>query len=286
MKGTLSETRPGFIYVMRSPAVTWSKIGLSERAPNFRARELSADGVYGQIGPWSVVDYRQVTDMFACEKALHQHFAAHQVAYVSARELFDVAPDVAQHKLIEVAEANLLRGDTISRLRIEDQLTLFLQRLFRETGLSQFLSLQECWTLSLFPSTAGGRYFTLNIDRHEVAYVAPIRGEGRCEFMLFADELAITSKPLRQWLRAHDGQVSEGSYASQLEDGVVLRWVGDWETAQNIFDLPKVRRALVAYWYDALLNLRDRGKRSVFARHHNHNAVQELMHPHRSETER
>ena len=47
--------------------------------------------------------------------------------------------------------------------------------------------------------------------------------------------------------------------------------------AAGVFDLPLMRRALVAYWYDSLLSMRDRGARSIQARFHNHNAVQELL---------
>ena len=204
----MSASGRGFVYVMRSPAVTWTKIGLSARAPHFRARELSADPVYGGIGPWEVIDYRQVEDMRAGERALHRHFDAAWVPHGSARELFDVPPEDAVAKLIEVAGANLSRGDLIGRLRLEPDLVRYLLRLFRETGLSRSLDLQEAWTLSLFPSTGGGREFTINIDRHEVAYAARLRGSDEYVFMLFADPLIGESDDAMDWFDSRHVEVS------------------------------------------------------------------------------
>jgi len=262
---------------MRSPAATWCKIGLSERAPYFRARELTADAVYGAIGPWEVVDYRQVRDVFASEKLLHRHFAAKAVPHGPARELFDVPVDAARAKLLEVAGADLDRGDLVGRMRLEPDLMRYMQRLFCETGLVQFIDLQEMWTLSLFPATAGGRLFTLNIDRHEVAYAAPIRGANAHEFMLYADQLIAEIDAVGDWLETRNGGMEQGNNGSALEAGVSLHWEGSLEDALSVFDLPMMRRALVACWYDSLLGLRDRSKRSFFARFHNHNAVQELL---------
>ena len=274
----MSASGRGFVYVMRSPAVTWTKIGLSARAPHFRARELSADPVCGALGPWEVIDYRQVEEMRASELALHRHLQARWVPHGSARELFDVPPEVAVAKLIEVAGATLSRGDLIGRLRLEPDLVRYLLRLFRETGLSQFLDLQEAWTLSLFPATAGGREFTINIDRHEVAYAARLRGSDDHVFMLFADALIGDADAAMGWFEARKGEATVTDYRSALDRGVAMTWVGTMADAAGVFDLPFLRRALLAYWYDSLLSMRDRGARSMQARFHNHNAVQELLH--------
>ncbi len=266
----------GFVYVMRSAAVTWTKIGLSARAPHFRARELTADAVYGGIGPWEVVDYRQVADARATELALHRRFRGARVSHGSAIELFDVPPADAVAGLRDLAEADLVRGDLIGRLRLEPSLVGYLSGLFRSTGLGQFLDLQEAWTLTLFPSTNGGRNFTINVDRHEVAFSAPLP-DGSHVFMLHMDGRVIDRRLLRPWLRARNGAIRKQSYASGMAGGVSVRWIGTMEDAAGVFDLPTIRRALVAYWYDSLLALRDRGGRSFFARFHDHNAVQELL---------
>lgn len=151
-------TREGFVYVMRSQAVNWCKIGLSECAPHFRAKVLSADTVYGPIGPWSEVDFRQVQDRSAAETALHRCFARHRCKFETARELFDVSADEACAKLRDVVSANLVRGDLVAQMKLDPGLVAFLLDLFRVTGLNQFSDLQEAWTFSLFPSTSGGRF--------------------------------------------------------------------------------------------------------------------------------
>jgi hypothetical protein len=44
-----------------------------------------------------------------------------------------------------------------------------------------------------------------------------------------------------------------------------------------MFALPGVRRALIAYWAEALADLRQRKAKSVFARYHSYDAVSQLM---------
>jgi hypothetical protein len=44
-----------------------------------------------------------------------------------------------------------------------------------------------------------------------------------------------------------------------------------------MFNLPGVRRALIAYWSEALADLRERQASSVYARNHSYNAVSALL---------
>ncbi|RYH02711.1 GIY-YIG nuclease family protein [Salipiger sp. IMCC34102] len=274
---TKVKARQGFVYVMSAPGYSGVKIGRSDRAPHFRAKELSADPVYRQHGKWTVVDYRQVEDMFATESALHRRFrSVNEIQYEPARELFRLSKSEAVEALLETAEAGLLGAAPLGRLRLDRDLVDYLLRLFRETGLSQFMDLQEMWTMSLYPSTASGRYFTLNIDRHEVAFSAPLRGTGKSVHMIYLDPRILDNEMTYEWFDARDGQVSTGDYLSAADAGCSVSWIGTLSDAVTFFDLPMARRAVIAYWYDSLLNLRDRGKRSFFARFHNHNAVQEL----------
>ncbi|WP_308917364.1 GIY-YIG nuclease family protein [Jannaschia sp. LMIT008] len=279
----MTADRKGFVYVMRSPSVTWSKIGRSERAPHFRAKELTNDAVYGQLGPWEVVDYRHVIDMYETEATLHRHYDGCRTTFGPARELFDVPVDRARETLIAVSAADLVKGDVVGRLRWEGDLARYLLRLFRETGLSQFLDLQEAWTLSVFTSTptrgrSGGRLFTLNVGTHEVAFAKVPDADGRCETMLFVDELVWNEGDVRGWFERHGGGMDRTTiYASRSPRGLCLRWHATLTDSYEIFDLPMMRRGLIAYWYDRLLGMRDAGARSLHARHHNHNAVQELL---------
>lgn len=269
----------GFVYVMTAPGWAGVKIGRSDRAPQFRARELGSDPVYGRFGIWSVVDYREVGDARATEGALHRAFVAdNETDAGSARELFRISPDAAVAALLRTAEADLVGPAPLGRLRLDRDLVAYLHALLRATGLDQFLDCQEMWTFSLYPSTAGGRLFTISIDRHEVAWAAPLRGEGRVRFMLHADILFDDAPDeTLAWFDTRHGTAEQQPYASGDPRGVNLTWEGDVMAAREVFALPLVRRALIAYWYDALLGLRDRGKRSFFARFHDHNAVQELL---------
>lgn len=268
----------GFVYVMRSPATPLVKIGLSTRAPFFRARELNREGGYGGFFGWTVVDYREVRDCNRVESVLHARFAAfNEVRPDGARELFAISEENAVAALIEASETYLSGAVPVGKLRLHPGLLAFLRCLFRETGLTQFLDCQEMWTLSVFNKTEGGRDFTLNIDRHEVAFARPLRGTGENLFMLAADRLILGVDEVADWLKDRDGFVSDLPYASALADGVGVEFSGSYDQALQFFELPMVRRALVAYWYDVLLNLRDREKRSFFARFHNHNAVAAIV---------
>lgn len=197
-------------------------------------------------------------DACATELTLHRRFRAARVAHGTAADLFDVPVAGAVAALLDVAEADLVRGDLIGRLPLERDRVVYLHALFRATGLTQFLDLQEAWTLSLYPSTAGGRHFTISIDRHEVAFAAPIRGEDASAFMVYLDRRVIEGRTVSRWFKTRNGHLRTGHYASARKGGCAAEWIGTMADALDFFALPMIRRALVAYWYDALLSLRDR----------------------------
>ena len=94
---------------------------------------------------------------------------------------------------------------------------------------------------------------------------------------MVADELAGRYGGTRAWLRARGGRTHEPSYASAKEGAIVLSWTGPLDDAVGVLDQPGMRRALVAYWYDMLLPMRDQGRRSLHARRHDHNVVSQLF---------
>jgi hypothetical protein len=51
----------------------------------------------------------------------------------------------------------------------------------------------------------------------------------------------------------------------------------DFAKAESFFGHGGVRRALVAYWADALADLRQRNAKSVYARYHSYDAVSQLL---------
>ena len=141
---------------------------------------------------------------------------------------------------------------------------------------------QEAWTFSLYPSTSGGRYFTLNIGKHEVAYSQAVYDKNKTQVgtyhMIFVDKLVGRDRSFKKYLRSKTGRISWfNHYISALPHGRSVLFYGKFDDVIGIFDQPTLRRGMAAYWYDALLGLRDRGSRSLFAKSHNHSAVTHIM---------
>jgi hypothetical protein len=61
------------------------------------------------------------------------------------------------------------------------------------------------------------------------------------------------------------------------ERAVVVNFTESFANAERLFALPGVRRALIAYWAEALADLRQRKAKSVYARYHSYDAVSKLM---------
>ena len=55
-----------------------------------------------------------------------------------------------------------------------------------------------------------------------------------------------------------------------------MYFTATFEEAQEFMKLEGVRRALIAYWSEALIELKERNALSINAKHHNWNAVAEL----------
>lgn len=130
--------------------------------------------------------------------------------------------------------------------------------------------------MSLFPRTAGGRYYTINIGSHEVAFsTLDVDGE-RPWHMLYMDRLIRDFRGVVRWVKRRSGQFSDNRYATALPRSTAVIFRGDFATALEFMELPGVRRALTAYWSEALIGLGERESRSVHSRHHDWNAVAEL----------
>ena len=78
------------------------------------------------------------------------------------------------------------------------------------------------------------------------------------------------------WIGLRAGEVRDAEYAS-AERAVVIHFQEDFANAEKIFNLPGVRRALIAYWSEALADLRERQASSVYARFHSYDAVSALL---------
>src|SRR5581483_6664579 len=147
--------------------------------------------------------------------------------------------------------------DKISKVFQTPDLKLFLFRLFQLSGLYGSLDLQGAWTLSLLPKTNGGRWFTLNIGTHEVAFSTLKPVSGKFEHYLVLDRLILEFPETIIWVGTHGGSVDEAHYVSASRAVTISFWE-DFASAERFFALPGVRRALIAYWSESLADLRER----------------------------
>ena len=271
--------RSGWIYALRSDNSSSIKIGRTSTTPFQRLRELNAHEVYGPLGPWQHLHLKQVRDTIAVETALHRKLSAFRSqAFGSARELFDISPQRARLELDAIPQADLTAPVPLNKLQLDPPFLHYLRSLFEYAGLENFKEIQEAWIFSLFPKTAGGRFFTLNIDRHEVAYSAPIVGEpDLVHHIIVVDRLAKRDRELKRWLKQNFGWFERIPYPSNWGDAIVVCFQAPFDDSLGIFELSGFRRALIAYWFDALLRMQERGTRSLHAKRHNYDATSEIF---------
>lgn len=168
----------GFVYILSSPNSPHVKIGGTEHPPAVRLKGVNSDAAYQDHGPWIVSDFLHVTDWREVERLLHTLNVGQQVRDIAGtRELFSIGIATARAQLADINPALIVRRLELDRLFQLKPLALYLERMFRSAGLAAWIHTQGTWTLRLFPSTSGGRYFTLNIGAHETAYCTLPRGD-------------------------------------------------------------------------------------------------------------
>lgn len=265
------------MYVLTSPSSEFIKIGGTDYPPLKRIKEINATEPYKSLGPWTLHDFRQVSDWRAVEHHLHYLFRESLVASVSnQKELFAINAVRASVALNELDPASIVWKPKVDRMFNDTGFAKFLATLLRFAGLLNWLDLQGAWTLSLFPSTSGGRYYTLNIGPHEVAYATLARGGESPIQMIHMDRLVRDFPEVHDWVVEHHGALSDEEYAHALERSTSVTFFGDFNVALEFLRLDGVRRAVIAYWAEALVRLQESGKTSVFERFHNWNAIAEL----------
>jgi hypothetical protein len=192
--------------------------------------------------------------------------------------LFRAAPQRVSALLAELDPALIVKRPKIDRMFQDDEFAVFILRLFAFTGLLHWIDSQGAWTFALFPATAGGRYYTINIGRHEVAYSSLPRGAQDGVHAIVLDRLIYDFPDVREWIAARGGGFKDDPYSSALPRSVIVHFSGSFAEAGQFLSLTGVRRALIAYWTEALLGISERGVESVFSRFHNWNAVAEIRH--------
>ena len=269
-------TKVGNVYILTSSNSEFIKIGGTDHPPLKRIKEINGVDPYRTLGPWVLADFRQVNDWRKVEYWLHYAYRSHLVSEIAGqRELFRLPAHIARDKLNEIDPELILKKPLIDRMFQDAEFAQFIERLFAFTGLTNWLDIQGAWTFVLFPNTAGGRYYTLNIGRHEVAYSTLPRGDMPTHAIVL-DRLIYDFPEVINWVMMRQGGANDDMYASGLARSVSLHFKGSFADGMEFFALNGVRRALIAYWSEALIGLKERTSSSIHARHHNWNAVAEI----------
>jgi hypothetical protein len=266
----------GFVYILISPNSDHIKIGRTERPISERLRGINGGEAYAPHGPWDLSDFVHVTDCVVVETAVHRHFRDRKVSIEGTNELFGVAPHEAREQLRLISAPLRVDRQRTDQLFHNSDVALFLYRLFQLAGLYGNLDIQGAWTLSVLPQTNGGRWFTINIGPHEVAFSTRTPENGKFSHYLVLDRLILEYPKTIMWLGQHGGDVREADYKA-AERAVSVSFDEDFAKAEGFFARGGVRRAMVAYWADALADLRERNAKSVYARYHSYDAVSQLL---------
>lgn len=81
----------------------------------------------------------------------------------------------------------------------------------------------------------------------------------------------------RSGSKKHNGTISTKTYATALPHSASIQFDGTFSDALELFSLDGVRRALIAYWHEALIKKSEENKMSSYERYHNYNAVARIM---------
>lgn len=272
-----STDKSGYVYILTSPKTDCIKIGGTDFPPLKRIKEINSCDPYKSLGPWSLFDFRQVTDWRNVEYSLHYTFRSKlNTDIANQKELFHLSQHEASEKLNAIDEKFIVYKPKIDRMFQDDLFVTYLKKLFKFTGILNWLDIQGAWTFVLFPSTSGGRYFTLNIGPHEVAFTTLPRKSEKPINMILMDRLILDFKNVEIFVKENKGEIQENPYSTALPRAVSIIFEGTFETVIKFMNLEGVRRALIAYWNESLIQLKESNKLSVYSRFHNWNAIAEL----------
>lgn len=277
MASEIAMRQEGHVYVLVSPVCEYVKVGGTDYAPLKRIKEINLHEPYKSLGPWSLHDFRQVGDWRKVECALHYALRSKLVKSVEGqKELFSISPVEVSKHLTQIDASLVVRKPNVDRMFQDQDVAVFLARLFRVTAILNWLDLQGDWTFSLFPSTNGGRYYTLNIGSHEVAFATVASNDRLPVHMIHMDRLVHDFKEVASWVGKKKGCFEDDNYETGLHRSTSVFFEGDFDVALEFLSLNGVRRAVIAYWTEALIELQEKGGLSTYSKHQNWNAVAEL----------
>lgn len=273
------ENTEGYIYILTSPNTKLIKIGGSDYPPLKRIKEINSTDPYKSLGPWSLADFRQVKDWRKIEYNLHYTFRNHlNIEIEQQKELFHVSIQEVSKFLNALDPEQIINKPKIDRMFQDEEFLNYIINLFKFTGLTNWLNIQGAWTFVLFPSTNGGRYFTINIGRHEVAF-STLEKKGINQInMILVDRLIFDFGKVINWVMDHNGYIKVDQYASALPRSTSIEFEGSFNIVNEFLALDGVRRALIAYWNEALIKMKENNTTSMFSKYHNWNAVAQIHH--------
>lgn len=271
------ENKQGYLYILTSPNTDCIKIGGTDYPPIKRIKEINQNETYSNLGPWSLADFRQVKDWRQLEYNIHYAFRSKQNKDIEKqKELFHLSVFEASTYLNTIEPDQIVYKSKIDRM-FQDQLFLeYIVNLFKFTGLLNWMDIQGAWTFVLFPSTSGGRYFTINIGPHEVAFSTLGKKDTSQLNMILVDRLIFDFGDVVNWIYDHNGSIAVDHYTTALPRSTSLQFEGSFEDALEFYSLDGVRRALIAYWNEALIKLKEKNTISLYAKHHNYNAIAQI----------
>jgi hypothetical protein len=107
---------------------------------------------------------------------------------------------------------------------------------FYFTGLMNWLDIQGAWTFVLFPGTNGGRYFTINIGPHEVAFSTLKRKSTESIHMILMDKLILDFKDVKNWVKKYKGNIEEEAYDKALPRSVAISFSGNLNSVLELLN--------------------------------------------------
>jgi hypothetical protein len=273
----MDENKEGFVYILVSPKTKYIKIGGTDYPPIKRIREINLTEPYNSLGPWELGDFRQVNDWRKVEYNLHYTFRSKIAENIkNQKELFEITLQEASSKLNEIDPLQLINKPKIDRMFQDEQFFHYLIKLFKFTGLMNWLDIQGIWTFVLFPGTNGGRYYTINIGPHEVAFSTLKKRSAEALHMILMDKLILDFANVANWIKDHNGNIKKDAYNKALPRSVAISFEGNLNTVLEFMNLDGIRRAIIAYWTESLIILKEKGVLSPYAKYHNYNAIAEL----------
>jgi hypothetical protein len=267
----------GYVYILTSPNSDCIKIGGTDYPPLKRIKEINLSEPYKSSGPWSLADFRQVKDWRKIEYNLHYTFRNNlNTSIEQQKELFHVSVQEATKLLNNIDPGNIINKPKIDRMFQDEDFLNYITNLFMFSGLMNWINIQGAWTFVLFPGTSGGRYFTLNIGPHEVAFSTLGKKNKPQINMILLDRLILDFGKATNWISNHKGSFEVDHYATALPRSVSITFPGSFEDVNEFLALDGVRRALIAYWNEALIRMKEKEIMSVYARFHNWNAIAKI----------